>query len=133
VVAGAFFFIYNHNRQLNKDQNNAENYPTLACIALDILPCAASSVPTEQAFSGGGITADKRRSRLDVDKFEELQVMKHAWRPHIQDLAAMNSGFIDEVYLDEFQEYQNLLHADTFADEYDIELVVDDTIVDYTG
>ena len=54
-----FSFIYNHNRQLNIYQNNAKHYPTLARIALDVLPYAASSVPTKQAFSGGGITADK--------------------------------------------------------------------------
>lgn len=128
-----FSFIYNHNRQLNIYQNNGKHYPTLARIALDVLPCAASSVPTEQAFSGGGITADKRRSRLNGDKFEELQIMKHAWRPHIQDLAAINSGIIEEVVVDEYQDqeyYQDRLHADAFADEYEIELVVDDTIVE---
>jgi hypothetical protein len=130
VVAGTFFSVYILTDNSIKDQNNAERYPTLANIALDILPCAASSVPTEHAFSGGGITADKRRSRLDVDKFEELQIMKHAWRPHIQDLAAMNSELIEDVDVDEYQEYRNLLLADTFADENNIELVVDEMVVE---
>ena len=59
--------------------------------------------------------------------------MKHTWRSHIQDLAAINSGIIEEVIIDEYQDqeyYQDRLHADAFADEYEIELVVDDTIVE---
>ncbi|KAK2459272.1 hypothetical protein APHAL10511_008712 [Amanita phalloides] len=40
-------------------QNNALHFPTLASIALDVLPCPASSVPSEQSFSAAGITAEK--------------------------------------------------------------------------
>ena len=51
--------------------------------------------------------------------------MKHAWCPHIQDLAAINLGIIEEVIVDKYQDqeyYQDQLHADAFADEYEIEL-----------
>ena len=42
----------------------------------------------------------------------------------------MNSGLIEEVDADEYQEYQDFLHVDTIADKYDIELVVDETITE---
>ncbi|KDQ07877.1 hypothetical protein BOTBODRAFT_82444, partial [Botryobasidium botryosum FD-172 SS1] len=51
-------------------------YPTLARIALDVLPAQATSVPCEAAFSGGERTANKRRMRLGRKLFEELQVCK---------------------------------------------------------
>ncbi|KDQ06049.1 hypothetical protein BOTBODRAFT_79287, partial [Botryobasidium botryosum FD-172 SS1] len=51
-------------------------YPTLARIALDVLPTQATSVPCEAAFSGGERTADKRQMRLGRELFEQLQVCK---------------------------------------------------------
>jgi hypothetical protein len=40
--------------------------------------------------------------------------MKFAWRNNIPDLAAWNSGFVEEVDLDEFRE---LLWADNWQNE----------------
>ena len=55
----------------------SSGYPTLVRIALDVLPCRASSVPCERLFSASKRTAVDRRASLGA---EELQVMKFAWR-----------------------------------------------------
>jgi hypothetical protein len=96
-------------------QDNAQLYPTLACIALDVLPFQASSVPCERLFSASKLTADTRRASLGAKRFEELQIMKFAWR-NIVDLAAWNSGQIEEVDLDEYSE---MLEADELANDFD--------------
>ena len=49
-------------------------------IALDVLPCQASSVPCERLFSASKRTAVNRRASLGAKRFEELQVMKFAWQ-----------------------------------------------------
>jgi hypothetical protein len=59
-------------------QEHAALFPTLARIALDILPCQASSVPCERLFSASKQTADLCRSSLGAKRFEELQIMKFA-------------------------------------------------------
>jgi hypothetical protein len=97
-------------------QDNAQLYPTLARIALDVLPCQASSVPCERLFSASKQTADTRRASLGAKRFEELQVMKFAWRNNVVDLAAWNSGQIEEVDLDEYCE---MLEADELANDFD--------------
>jgi hypothetical protein len=53
---------------------------------------------------------------LGVERFEELQIMKFAWRTNITDIAAWNSRKIEEVDLDEYQE---MLMADIWSDEFD--------------
>jgi hypothetical protein len=73
-------------------------------MALDYLPCPASSVPCERLFSASKEIADDRRSRLGAKKFEELQIMKFAWRNNIPNLAAWNSAEVEEVDGDEYQE-----------------------------
>ncbi|KAG1805105.1 uncharacterized protein HD556DRAFT_1437268 [Suillus plorans] len=55
-------------------------YPTLARIARDYLPIQGSSVPSEQAFSSGGITSTIRRNALVTDTFTALQLLKGAYR-----------------------------------------------------
>lgn len=47
-------------------------------IALDVLPCQASSVPCERLFSASKQTAENCRASLGAKRFEELQVMKFA-------------------------------------------------------
>jgi len=73
--------------------------------------CPASSVPCERLFSGGGKIATKHHAQLGVARFEELQIMKFAWRNNIGDLAAWNSSQVEEID-DKFGEYQDLLAAD---------------------
>jgi len=69
---------------------------------------AASSVPCERLFSAGGETATDRRSRLGAERFEQLQVLKFAWRGAIVDQAAENSAIVEEVMLEEFRELLRL-------------------------
>jgi hypothetical protein len=61
--------------------------------------------------------ADDRRSRLGSKRFEQLQIMKFAWRNTITDLAAWNSGLVEEFDLEEFED---LLVADNYSDEFNI-------------
>ena len=60
----------------------------LACIALDVLPSQASSVPCEQLFLGSKQIAIDRRACLGLTVFEELVIMGSAWRPDLYDMAA---------------------------------------------
>jgi hypothetical protein len=76
----------------------------------------ASSVPCERLFSASKQVADDRRARLGSKRFEELQLMKFAWRQNIADIAAWNSGIVEEVDLDEFED---MLAADEFEGELD--------------
>jgi hypothetical protein len=99
-------------------QNNGALYPTLRRIALDYLPCLASSVPCERLFSAGGEVATKRRAQLGAARFEELQMMKFAWRNNIGDLAAWNSGQVEEID-NEMREYEDMLVADRDFEEWD--------------
>ncbi|KAF8488570.1 hypothetical protein F5888DRAFT_1809619 [Russula emetica] len=39
-----------------------------------------------------------------IDRFEQLQILKHAWQGQIVDAASSNSLEIEDVYLDEFRE-----------------------------
>jgi len=79
-------------------------------VALDFLPCQASSVPYKCLFLGGGEIAMKRQAQLGANHFEELQMMKFAWRNNIGDLAAWNSAQVDEV--DEMKGYEDFLMGD---------------------
>jgi hypothetical protein len=62
-------------------QRHQNQFPTLAAIALDVLPIPATSVPCERLFSSAKLTAVDRRARLGAERFEELQLMKWAWMP----------------------------------------------------
>jgi hypothetical protein len=95
-------------------QHNHTRYATLGRVALDILPIPASSVPCEGLFLAAKEIADDRRARLGPKKFEQLQIMKFAWRNTIRDLAAWNSGLVEEIDLEEFQ---LLLDADMRENE----------------
>jgi hypothetical protein len=90
-------------------QTNSKIYPTLAKIALDVLPAQASSVPCERLFSAGKQVADDRRSRLGAERFEQLQMLKFAWKQEQVNFAAWNSGRVEEVNVEEFIE---ILQAD---------------------
>ena len=100
----------------------------LAHIALNILPCPAASTPSEHAFSAAGITANKHQSCLDADKFEELQIMKYTWCLQVKDVLSMNSNIVEEVNVDEYQEFRELLNADAFANEFDVDIQVDEVV-----
>ena len=71
---------------------------------MDICAIPATSVPCEQLFSAGAKIATDHRSHLGSDRFEQLQILKHAWQDQIVDAASFNSSEIENIYLDEFRE-----------------------------
>jgi hypothetical protein len=91
-------------------------YPTLARIALDILPAQASSVPCERVFSGSKQIATDRRSCLGATVFEELVIMKSAWGPDLYHMSAWNAAQTDEVVSFDFEE---MLEEDKDSDTWD--------------
>lgn len=82
-------------------QTNSKRYPTLARIALDVLPVQASSVACERLFSAAKHITTDNRSRLRTDVFEQLQLLKTSWRPHLVDIAKENQMLEEEVRIDE--------------------------------
>ena len=85
-------------------QENRKTYPTLARIALDVLPSQASSVPCERTFSTAKLTATDRRSCLKADIFEILQIMNPAWRDRLINLAEVNDEDLEQCD-DEFMSF----------------------------
>jgi len=49
-------------------------------MARDYLAIQGSSVPSEQAFSSGGLTGTSLRNHLSPATFEALQILKSAYR-----------------------------------------------------
>jgi hypothetical protein len=80
-----------------KPEDHAHIYPTLARIALDVLPSQASSVPCERLFSGTKQVATDRRAHLGPVVFEELTIMKSTWGPELCNVAAWNAMQVEEV------------------------------------
>jgi hypothetical protein len=70
-------------------------------------------------FSGSKQTATDRRARLGNERFEELEIMKFAWKQNLADLAAWNSEDVEEINILEFEE---ILVEDKEADQWDIEV-----------
>ena len=115
VISQVFYHFLCSN--LMSQQEHAWLYPTLAHIALDVLPSQASSVPTERLFSGGKVTVDDKRAHLGCEKFEEIELMKFSWRKGLEDLAGNNTNMIEEVELVPFRDH---LCADEDADKWDV-------------
>ncbi|KAF7770801.1 hypothetical protein Agabi119p4_6775 [Agaricus bisporus var. burnettii] len=109
-------------------QDHAPVYPTLARIALDVLPIQASAVPCERLFSASKQVATDRRSRLGSDRFEELLVMKSAWWGTMVDWAAVNTAEVEEVDL---VDYVDFLEADKQAQEWEEVIEISDTQSDF--
>ena len=54
-----------------------------------------------------------------MNRFEELQVMKFAWCPKIENVAGRNSEQVEEADLDNMNEYTEMLDVDESAVEFD--------------
>jgi hypothetical protein len=80
---------------------HAVQYPTLSCMACDYLAIQGSAVPSERAFSSGGLTATARRNWLLGDIFEALQILKSGYcNGHIcasEQAKAHFSAYIEEL------------------------------------
>ena len=61
-----------------------------------------------------------RRARLKAEVFEQLQVVKAAWRTQIFDLAQLNSKELEEV-LDADDSFEDLFLEDEELREWDEE------------
>ena len=57
----------------------------------------ASSVPCKRGFSAAKLIATDCRAQLAPAVFEELQVLKFAWRDRLPDWDALNSEDIEEI------------------------------------
>ena len=79
-------------------------FPTLACIALDVLPAQASSVPCEWLFSGTKQIVVDHWASLGSIFFEEIVITKSAWRPDLYDMATWNASQVEEIDLFDFKE-----------------------------
>ena len=76
-------------------------YPTLARMALDILPIPASSVSSERLFSRARQVSTDRRTQLGADVFEAIEALHFNWSRSLVDYARVNSARSEEVELDE--------------------------------
>ena len=63
-------------------------------------------------------------AHLGVDQFEQLQILKLAWKDDILDIAAWNPTEIEEVKADMMNEYQELLAVDNEAAQWDKEFSI---------
>jgi hypothetical protein len=52
-------------------------------MAQDYLAIQGSSVPSERAFSSGGITGTLLRNRLNPETYEALQILKSGYKSGI--------------------------------------------------
>ncbi|KAJ3566999.1 hypothetical protein NP233_g6642 [Leucocoprinus birnbaumii] len=73
------------DNQYNSDpvrfwQDNQHRFPTIFCLALDILPIQASAVPCKRVFSSAKETMTPRRNRIKSDLMEALQMLKFSLR-----------------------------------------------------
>ena len=59
-------------------QENCLRYPTIFALAMDILPIQGSSVPCERVFSSTKETLTDRRSRVQPELMEGLQMLKYS-------------------------------------------------------
>ena len=82
-------------------------------------------MPCERLFSASKQAADDRRASLGSKRFEELQLMKFAWRGSITDIASSNTDQVEMVDLDEFRD---MLEYD--VREYEFEKGEDEFVID---
>ena len=82
-------------------------------------------MPCERLFSAGAEITTDRRSCLGSGRFEELQVLKHAWNHTLVDRAGINSDTVEEIYIQDFKE---LLEQDQEL-EHDMDNNVDSDVV----
>lgn len=90
-------------------QKHARRYPTVARIALNVIPIQATSVPCERLFSASKQDADQLRASIGPLRFEQVQVLKYRWRANAVDFARANNDFVEVCTIGH---YQSLLADD---------------------
>ncbi|KAG6912815.1 hypothetical protein DXG01_011796 [Tephrocybe rancida] len=96
--------------------DHAKMYPTFARMALNVLPCQASSVPCKHIFSSSQLTTMDHCTRPRSEMFEKLQILKHIWRPELVDTARSNSDKLNSISI---VAYESLLAADSKLNGWD--------------
>ncbi|RDB24635.1 hypothetical protein Hypma_008183 [Hypsizygus marmoreus] len=96
IVAGALY----HNHELTATVLYLGPCPTISnsrsyCVGRP--SWQASSVPCERLFSASKQMAIEQHTCLGSKIFEQLQIMKFAWRGGITDLAAWNLSQVEEI------------------------------------
>ncbi|KAL1948836.1 hypothetical protein VTO73DRAFT_10642 [Trametes versicolor] len=91
-------------------------YPTLARMALDILPVPASSVSVKQLFLQAKELSTDCRLCLGPDVFEWLECLNYYWCPLIVDYARANSKNVEEC---ELLDYIVMVAEDKMMREFD--------------
>ena len=61
------------------------------------MPVQASAVPCECLFSAAKLIATDHHARLSPAVFEELQILKFAWRDKLINWAALNTEEVEDV------------------------------------
>lgn len=61
----------------------------------------------------------KRHAQLGAEWFEQLQIMKTAWRNNLEDLTVQNSAEVEEIVENNVREYEDFLAADEEQGEWD--------------
>lgn len=59
-------------------QENCLRYPTIFALAMDVSPIQGSSVPCERVFLSAKETMTDRRSRIQPELMEALQLLKYS-------------------------------------------------------
>jgi len=102
---------------------------------LNYLSSQASSVLCEHLFSASKQTAVDHCACLNNERFEQLQVLKFAWRTNIPDLAASNKQAHNIIDLSSYEilHYQDLteLNLDNeLEDDSNYVFLTDDLLLD---
>ncbi len=93
-------------------------YPTIACMAIDILPVAAASTGAESLFSRAKEVTTDRRSRLDPELLEQIQTLSWHWKGTLPDYASINQETV-EVVGEEIKEFEFMESQDALLAEMD--------------
>jgi hypothetical protein len=88
---------------------------------MDVCAIPVTSIPCERLFSAGGEITTDRRSCLGSERFEQLQVLRHAWRGRTMDWVALNLAVVEEV--NGMVDFQELLQEDEESMQVDDDVV----------
>jgi hypothetical protein len=115
-------------------QRHSAIYPTLARMALNILPIPTSSVGCKHLFSCAKEAIGDRRTRLGLDAYKAIECLNFYWRDGIADYTAANSANAEEVFKEDlanfvrFENRENLYRGNKNAFEDTAENTTDEIL-----